>query len=124
MPVTRAAEAEVHEMHGTQFASYIRPGTGSAELCVWQTRVPAGLKGMPHKVLREEAFVIIEGVVTLTIDGQPEELRVGDAAVAPAGSTINLVNSGTETATLVVTVPVGFQAELLDGTVINPPWAS
>ncbi|MEV5838777.1 cupin domain-containing protein [Nocardia sp. NPDC052112] len=124
MPVIRAADAVTREMHGTRFTSYIRPGTGSTELCVWQIQVPAGLKGVPHKVLREEAFVIIAGVVTLTIDGQPEELRAGDAALAPAGSTINLDNNGTEAATLVVTVPVGFQGELPDGTVINPPWTS
>lgn len=124
MPVTRAADAVTHEMRGARFTSYIRPGTGSAELCVWQTQVSVGLKGVPHKVLREEAFVIIAGAVTLTIDGQPEELCAGDAALVPAGSTINLDNNGTETATLVVTVPVGFHGELLDGTVINPPWAS
>lgn len=124
MPVTRAAEAEVHEMHGTRFTSYIRPGTGSSELCVWQIRVPAGLEGVPHKVLREEAFVVIQGGVTLTIDGMAEALAAGDAAVAPAGSIISLSNPGAEPVTVVVTVPVGFQGELADGTVITPPWAS
>ena len=124
MPVTRAAEAEVHEMHGTRFTSYIRPGMGSSELCVWQIRMPAGLKGVPHKVLREEAFVIIQGGVTLTVDDAAEALAAGDAAVAPAGSTISLSNPGTEPATVVVTVPVGFQGELADGTIITPPWVS
>jgi quercetin dioxygenase-like cupin family protein len=124
MPVTRAAEAEVHEMHGTRFTSYIRPGTGSAELCVWQIQVPAGSEGVPHKVLREEAFVVIQGGVTLTIDGRPEALEAGDAAVASANSTISLSNPGTEPTTVMVTVPVGFQGELADGTVITPPWVS
>lgn len=122
MPVTRAADAEVHEMHGTRFTSYIRPGTGSAELCVWQIQVSAETEGVPHKVLREEAFVVIQGAVTITIDGQAEALVAGDAAVAPANSMISLTNSAAEPAVLVVTVPVGFQGELADGTVISPPW--
>ncbi|WP_406236886.1 cupin domain-containing protein [Nocardia sp. NBC_01009] len=124
MPVIRAAEAQVHEMHNARFTSYIRPETGSTELCVWQTGIDPGTVGVGHKILREEAFVVIRGAVTLHIDGEASALEPGDAAIAPAGSTISLDNTGSEPAALVVTVPVGFAAELADGTRLTPPWAS
>ncbi|WP_227998999.1 cupin domain-containing protein [Nocardia australiensis] len=123
MPVIRAADAQIHEMHNARFVAYVRPDAGSAELCLWQTHISPGTEGVGHKILREEAFLLIQGVVTLSIDGEPSELEPGDAAVAPAGSVISLGNPGAQPAIVVVTAPVGFAAELADGTVITPPWA-
>ena len=124
MPVIRAAEAEVHEMHNARFTSYIRPGTGSAELCVWRLDVDPASEGQPHRVLREEAFVLLEGEVVLTIDGVAHSLAAGDAAVALAGSVIRVDNPGDRPAGILVTVPVGFWGELPDGTRIAPRWVS
>ncbi len=124
MPVIRSADAQVHEVHNARFTSLIRPGTGSAELCVWQTEVRAGSAGVPHRILGEEAFVLLSGEVIMTIDGESAPMKPGDAAVAPAGSLIAITNSTDETAALLVTVRVGFTAELPDGSTFAPPWAS
>ncbi|MFD6400037.1 cupin domain-containing protein [Nocardia sp. NPDC060249] len=124
MPVIRSADAQVHEVHNARFTSLVRPGTGSAELCVWQTEVRADSVGVPHRILGEEAFVLLSGEVTMTIDGESAPMKPGDAAVAPAGSLIALTNSAGEVATLLVTVRVGFAAELPDGSTFAPPWAS
>ncbi|MEV6660426.1 cupin domain-containing protein [Nocardia fluminea] len=124
MPVIHSADAQVHEVHNARFTSLVRPGTGSAELCVWQTEVKADSVGVPHRILGEEAFVLLSGEVSMTIDGESTPMKPGDAAVAPAGSTIALANSTGETATLLVTVRVGFAAELPDGSTFTPPWAS
>ncbi|MFF5036214.1 cupin domain-containing protein [Nocardia salmonicida] len=124
MPVIRSADAQVHEVHNARFTSLVRPGTGSAELCVWQTEVAADSVGVPHRILGEEAFVLLSGEVTMTIDGESAPMKPGDAAVAPAGSVIALANSADEPATLVVSVRVGFAAELPDGSTFTPPWAS
>jgi quercetin dioxygenase-like cupin family protein len=124
MPVIHAAEAEVHELHNARFISYARPGTGSRELCLWQVRIAAGSEGQTHTVLREEVFAVIEGEVVLTVDGAAHPLSSGDAAIALAGSAIRLDNPGERAAMLIVTVPVGFSAELADGTRIVPPWVS
>ncbi|MFD6453666.1 cupin domain-containing protein, partial [Nocardia sp. NPDC060220] len=86
MPVIRSADAQVHEVHNARFTSLVRPGTGSAELCVWQTEVRADSVGVPHRILGEEAFVVLSGEVTMTIDGESTPMKPGDAAVAPAGS--------------------------------------
>lgn len=124
MPVIRSANAQVHEVHNARFTSLVRPGTGSAELCVWQTEVRADSVGVPHRILGEEAFVVLSGEVTMTIDGESTPMKPGDAAVAPAGSMIALANSAGEIAKLLVTVRVGFAAELPDGSTFTPPWAS
>ncbi|MBC7300799.1 MAG: cupin domain-containing protein [Nocardia sp.] len=124
MPIVRSVDAQVHEVHNARFTSLVRPGTGSAELCVWQTEVEAGSVGLPHRILGEEAFVVLSGAVTMTIDGESAPMNPGDAAVAPAGSTIALANAADEIATLLVAVRVGFAAELPDGSTFAPPWAS
>ncbi|MFD6103847.1 cupin domain-containing protein [Nocardia salmonicida] len=124
MPVISSADAQVHEVHNARFTSLVRPGTGSAELCVWRTEVAADSVGVLHRILGEEAFVLLSGEVTMTIDGESAPMKPGDAAVAPAGSMIALANSADQSATLVVTVRVGFAAELPDGSTFTPPWAS
>ncbi|WP_336082908.1 cupin domain-containing protein [Nocardia sp. SSK8] len=124
MPVVRAADAVVHEIHNARFTSLLRPGLGSAELCVWRTEVAPASAGVPHRILGEEGFVLLAGEVELTVDGESATLVPGDAAVAPAGATIVLANPGAVPATLLVTVRAGFAAELPDGSTFTPPWAS
>ncbi|MET8424355.1 cupin domain-containing protein [Nocardia sp. NPDC004860] len=124
MPVIHAAEAQSHEMHGSRFTPLVRPSTGSSELCLWRLEVAPGIQGVPHRVHREEAFVLLAGSITLTIDGEAARLAPGDAAVVPAGSIIRLDNPDDRTAEVLVNAPVGFTGELLDGTVVNPPWVN
>ncbi|MFC4127278.1 cupin domain-containing protein [Nocardia rhizosphaerae] len=124
MPVVRSEHAPVHEVHNARFISLIRPDVGSCELCVWRTEVAPGSQGVPHRILGEEAFVLLSGAVGMLIDGESALLAPGDAAIAPAGSVIALSNAGAEPAVLLVTVRRGFAAELPDGSTFVPPWAS
>ncbi|MRH92105.1 cupin domain-containing protein [Nocardia sp. SYP-A9097] len=124
MPVIRAAEVESHLMHGSTFTPLVRPTTGSAELCVWRLEIAPGTKGVAHRINGEEAFVLLSGDITITIEGETSPLAPGDAAVAPAGSIISLANLAEIPATVMVTAPVGFTGELLDGTIVNPPWVN
>lgn len=124
MPVIRSAEVQPHHMHGSTFTPLVRPSAGSSELCVWRLEIASGTQGVPHKILREEAFVLLEGAVSITIAGETSALAPGDAAVAPAGSTICLSNSSDLPSVVLVTAPVGFTGELADGTVVDPPWVN
>ncbi|GAB2544663.1 cupin domain-containing protein [Nocardia heshunensis] len=124
MSVIHAADTEVHEMHGSRFTPLIRPSMGSSELCLWRLEITPGTQGVPHRIHREEAFVVLSGGITITIDGESAVLAAGDAAVAPAGSTIRLDNPADSPAEVLVNAPVGFTGELLDGTVITPPWVN
>ncbi|MEC3956987.1 cupin domain-containing protein [Nocardia sp. CDC153] len=124
MPVIHAADTQAHEMHGSRFTPLIRPSVGSVDLCLWRLEIGPGTEGVAHRIHREEAFVVLEGGITLTIDGEAARLAAGDAALAPAGSTIRLDNPAATQAILLVNAPVGFSGELLDGTVVNPPWVN
>ncbi|OEU86952.1 cupin [Streptomyces abyssalis] len=124
MPVIRSTEAVVHEMHGARFTSYVRPATGSEELAAWRGEIPPGTAAPVHVISHEEAFYVLSGRLRLTIDDETAELGAGDAAVAPAGSALAVANPADEPAQMWVTTRVGLRAELADGTILTPPWAS
>lgn len=64
------------------------------------------------------------GSLELTIDGTSRLLGVGDVAIAPAGSTLNVANPAEEPAGMWVTTSMGMTATLPDGSQISPPWAN
>lgn len=124
MPVIRSTEATVFEVQGARFASYASSAAGSRELCAWRTEVPDAGAGMPHRVSREEVFLIIEGSVRLALDEETHALGVGDVAVVPAGTLLRLDNLGPGPAAMWVSTSCGLEAELADGTRMSPPWAA
>ncbi|TKA09035.1 cupin domain-containing protein [Actinacidiphila oryziradicis] len=123
MPAVRTAEAVVHEVHGARFTSYAAPARGSKELCAWRLEVPANLTGVAHTITREEVFLVLSGSVRLSIDGKPHTLTPGDAAIAPAGSSVRL-DTMDEPAAAWVTTSVGLEGILADGSRFAPPWVN
>ncbi|MET9480616.1 cupin domain-containing protein [Streptomyces sp. NPDC006638] len=123
MPFIRGDEAVVHEIHGTRFVSYVRPGTGSHDLAAWRGEVPAGTVAPAHVISEEETFYVLSGRLRLTIDAETAELDAGDAAVAPAGSEVAVANTTDEPTHMWVTTRTGLTARLTDGSTITPPWA-
>ncbi|AUG77561.1 cupin [Kitasatospora sp. MMS16-BH015] len=124
MPFIRAHEATVYEIHGATFTSYARPAGGSRSLAAWRGELPPRLVAPAHTVSHEEVFYVLSGRPRLTIDGECADLVAGDAAVAPAGSTLSVENPLDEPARLWVTTEIGLSATLADGTVLTPPWAN
>jgi mannose-6-phosphate isomerase-like protein (cupin superfamily) len=122
MPVIRAVEAAVHQMHDTSFTSYASPARGSRELCAWRIEIPAGTQGVPHHVSREEVLYVLSGTLRATVDDQPGEAMAGDVILVPAGSRFGVDNLGGEPASAWVTTSVGLAAVLPDGSWITPPW--
>ncbi|MES9520877.1 cupin domain-containing protein [Streptomyces capoamus] len=123
MSFIRSAEAVVHELHGGRFVSYVRPGTGSRDLAAWRVEIPAATAGPTHTISEEETFYVLSGRLRLTIDEESAELGTGDAAVAPAGSTLTVANPTDRPARMWVTTRTGLTARLPDGSTITPPWA-
>ncbi|MZD10001.1 cupin domain-containing protein [Streptomyces sp. SID5785] len=123
MPVVRAPEAVVHEMHGVRFVSYATTGSGSKELAAWRGEVPAGTRATAHTVTREEILHVLTGSLRVTLDGAAHPLTAGDTAIVNAGTEIAVENATDEPATMWVTTSVGLEATLRDGTRIAPPWA-
>jgi quercetin dioxygenase-like cupin family protein len=138
MPIVRAGDTVVHDLHGSRFTSYTAPSLGSKELCAWRLDVPAGTEGVPHTVTKEEIVFILSGTldVSLTPAQQtpqtpqnPQTLQTpqtsgpGDAVVVPPGTTLRIANLGDEPASAWVTTSAGLVAVLADGTRLTPPWA-
>jgi mannose-6-phosphate isomerase-like protein (cupin superfamily) len=137
MPVIHAADAVVHELHGSVFTSYAAPARGSAELCAWRLEVPAGSAGVAHTVSREEILLVLSGTLQVTVAGgegagtpeprpapapRPAAAKPGDVVLVPAGAQLRLDNPGAEPAAAWVTTSVGLEATLADGSRISPPW--
>ena len=122
MPVIRAAQSVVHQMHGTSFTSYASPARGSRELCAWRIEIPGGTEGVPHHVSREEVLYVLGGILRVTLDGAAEDARPGDMVLVPAGARFGASNPATEPATAWVTTTAGFAGVLPDGSWFTPPW--
>jgi quercetin dioxygenase-like cupin family protein len=123
MPVIRSAEGVAHDMHGTTFTAYANSTTGSTELCAWSTRIAAGGPRVPHRISREEIFLVTSGTPRFTIDDESIEAQPGDVVVAPAGTLLAIEALGDQAITIWVTTSRGLTAKLADGSEIAPPWA-
>lgn len=124
MSVIRSHEAVQFEAHGARFASYASSATGSKELRLWRTEIPEIGAGVPHRITREEVFVLTEGRIRLTLDEDTYVLEAGDVAAVPAGTLLRLDNLGPGPAAMWVSTSAGLEAQLGDGTVLSPPWAA
>jgi quercetin dioxygenase-like cupin family protein len=123
MPVIHPGQAADHEAHGSLFSSYVAPSRGSRQLCAWRLTVPAGLTGTAHRPTREEVLLVLDGDLTVSIDGQAARLAPGDVVLVPAESRLRVDGGDTAAAVWVTTTP-GIEAVLADGTRLSPPWAA
>jgi mannose-6-phosphate isomerase-like protein (cupin superfamily) len=121
MPVIGTHDAIEHRLHDSTFRSFAAPATGSRELCAWRLEVPARTAGVPHRVTKEEVFLLLDGQLTVTLDGVAATAGPGDVVLVPAGAEVK-VDSGDTAATVWVTTSVGLEATMRDGTRISPPW--
>jgi mannose-6-phosphate isomerase-like protein (cupin superfamily) len=123
MPVIRANDAVEHHVHGGTFSSFVAPSRGSAQLCAWRLIVPGDVQGVAHRPTREEVLLILDGAMSVTLDGETSDLSPGDVAVVPAGSEV-CVDTGPTGATAWVTTTGGLEAVMPDGSRFAPPWAN
>lgn len=122
MPVIRATQSVVHQMHGTSFTSYASPARGSRELCAWHIEIPGRTEGVPHHVSREEVLYILGGTLRVTVDEETADAAPGDVVLVPAGAQFGASNPADSPATAWVTTTVGFAGVLPDGSWFTPPW--
>jgi mannose-6-phosphate isomerase-like protein (cupin superfamily) len=84
---------------------------------VW--RYPPGTKGVRHlEKVQEEVFVVVGGHLTLMLGepAEPVELGMGDVAVVPPGTPLQIRNEGDEDLLLFIAgaPPEAGQAEYLE----------
>jgi mannose-6-phosphate isomerase-like protein (cupin superfamily) len=123
MAVLHAPATPTHDLGGARFTSLATPTRGAIDTAVWRVEILPGTPATPHSLTREEVFVVLEGIASVRIAGQRDEVAVGDAIVVPADVDFELANAGEETLRLVCCFPVGGQARLPHGNTFTPPWA-
>jgi mannose-6-phosphate isomerase-like protein (cupin superfamily) len=123
MPYVHTTDTLTHHNHGAHFTSLATPTLGSTDLCVWQVTFPDHTPGIAHTLTHEEIFVVTTGSLRFTIDGHTATLTPGEAALVPAGQSLQIDNTTTEPASALVSTRVGIQGTLADGTTITPPWS-
>lgn len=123
MPVIDPTAQRHHELHGARFQTLASPSVGSQETSVWRLRLEPGTPGVPHRVTREEIFVVLAGSATASLDGAPQPLAAGSTLVLPAGVELSL-EAGADSLEAIVCLPVGGQGVIGDGEPFTPPWAA
>jgi len=123
MPVIPAPAAPTHDIGTARFTSLATPSRGSTDTSVWWVQVEPGTPATPHRLTREEVFVVLAGRARVRIDGRAADAGVGDAIVVPPGVPFELAAAGSEPLRALCVLPVGGQAQLDGGEPFTPPWA-
>jgi len=123
MAVLPAPPAPTHELGDARFTSLATPSRGSSETSVWTVEIAAGSPGVPHRLTREEVFVVLSGVAEVGLGDQRSRAHPGDAIVVPADTPFTLGSAGHEPLRALCVLPVGGQARHGDGEPFTPPWA-
>jgi quercetin dioxygenase-like cupin family protein len=108
---------------GNRAGSVVTPSRGATEISVIrQTQRPGGSNPL-HRHDREEAMTMLAGRITVSSDGQAQELLAGDTVVIPAGTAHQIANMGDETAEWLLIAPAGIRFFHADGDEARPAWA-
>ena len=124
MAVLPVPPEPTHQLGGARFTSLATPSRGSAETSVWLVEIAPGSPGTPHRLTREEVFVVLAGRAEVRLGDELSYAVVGDAIVVPPAVPFALAAAGDEPLRAVCCLPVGGQGQLGDGDPFTPPWAA
>lgn len=123
MPVITPPAAPTHDVGGARFTSLATPSTGSSQTSVWQVELDPATPATPHRLTREEVFVVLAGRAELRIDGRAAAAGPGEVIIVPVGVRFELTAGGPEPLRALCVMPVDGQAQLEGGEPFTPPWA-
>ena len=122
MAVVRINEAPHFGVEGFRFTGLTSPSRGASEICTWRLEVEPGAHSDPHWLDHEEIFVLLAGMITVSVAGESVELHAGDAISVPARSLLQLTSE--QAAHAIVCLPAGARATMANGVEVGtPPWA-
>jgi quercetin dioxygenase-like cupin family protein len=123
MAVVPCPPSPTHELGGARFTSLATPSRGSSDTSVWRVEIAPGTPGTPHRLTREEVFVVLAGRAEVRLGDTVSSAGPGDAIVVPPDVPFALAAEGDETLHALCCLPVGGQGQLADGEPFTPPWA-
>ena len=121
MAVISAPTAPTHAIDHARFTALATPSRGSAETSVWRVELASGAPATPHRLTREEVWVLLDGQADVSLDGQTSRANTGDAIVVPPGTEFAITAVGVEPLHAVC-LPVGGQGQIGDGDPFAPDW--
>jgi mannose-6-phosphate isomerase-like protein (cupin superfamily) len=91
----------------------VRSEQSTGRVGIVESVMPPGAAGPPlHTHHFDEAFYVLEGVLTFHLDGELVEVGAGELAFAPGGEPHTFTNRGDVPARyLIVCTPAGFERE-------------
>ena len=125
MAVLPSPSTPTHELPGTRFTSLATPTRGCVDTAIWQVEIAPGTAATPpHRMTREEVFVVLEGTAKVLLSGVEERASTGDVIVVPTSVDFTLSNDGDGVLRMLCCLPVGGQVEVDgEGDAFTPPWA-
>jgi quercetin dioxygenase-like cupin family protein len=83
----RAGESRRTETPNATMTTLASPTLGaSAGLSMWQVEMTGAARGPVHVFDSEQLWTVLEGELSVTVDGESSELAVGDTVIFPAGA--------------------------------------
>lgn len=124
MPIVRAADAPVFDVHGATITGAAAPSRGALQTCLWRVSLAPGADVPGHVLDHEEIFHALSGAVVATVDGEAQTVQAGDTLLVPPGHTLQLRVPDEGRFEAVVVLPVGARAAFVaGGEPFAPPWA-
>lgn len=124
MPLLSSTTAREFNVHGVVFESFACTASGAAQLGAWCAAFAPRTFGRPHRMSAEEVLLVLDGRLSIDIDGDRFDAAAGDAVLVPAGSVFTVDNETGRPARAWVTTSLGMTATMeSDGTRFTPPWA-
>lgn len=85
--ILSSLDAPVFDTPNARMRTLTSPSRGGHELALWRVEMEGGQSGPEHCVDREQVWVVLEGRLQATIDGQTETALAGDTLVLPVDVT-------------------------------------
>jgi mannose-6-phosphate isomerase-like protein (cupin superfamily) len=123
MAVVPAPSTPTHALGGASFTSLVTPSRGCSETSVWLVEIAPDTPGTPHRLTREEVFVVLAGRAEVRLGDELSYANAGDAIVVPPATPFALAPVGDEPLRALCALPVGGQGQVADGEPFTPPWA-
>jgi quercetin dioxygenase-like cupin family protein len=84
----------IDDLPGSETAHLFEGRDYGSTVSSFITHNPPGTGPGLHRHPYEETFIVVEGTVTFTVDGEAVEAQGGQIVIAPAGAPHKFVNSG------------------------------
>jgi len=123
MPVLPAPTEATHVLGGATFTSLATPSRGSTDVSVWRVQIAPGPDAVPHRLTRQEVFVILSGQAEVRLGGEVSQVEAGGVVIVPVDTDFALAAAGDEAMEALCVLPAGGQAVLPGGEPFTPPWA-